>query len=114
MSATTSSTSSFPPGAHARRVGRLINATSRGAARIGSDAREVREGQAALLAPGDSVSLDVPADAGGHAEILLLSGRPLQEPVARHGPFVMNTREQIEAAFRDYQEGRFGLIPQRG
>jgi quercetin 2,3-dioxygenase len=85
----------------------------RGSARIGSDAREAREGQAALLAPGDSVSLEVPADTGGNAEILLLSGRPLQEPVARYGSFVMNTREQIEEAFRDYQEGRFGLIPQR-
>jgi redox-sensitive bicupin YhaK (pirin superfamily) len=55
----------------------------------------------------------VDAAASGAADLLLLSGKPLQEPVARYGPFVMNTPEQIEHAFRDYQSGRFGVIPQR-
>jgi len=85
----------------------------KGAARIGSEQREVREGQAALLESGDSVEIGVDADARGEADLLLLSGKPLNEPVARYGPFVMNTREQIEQAFRDYQSGRFGVIPQR-
>jgi quercetin 2,3-dioxygenase len=85
----------------------------KGVARIGSDKREVHEGQAALLESGDSVAIAVDADAKGPAELLLLSGKPLNEPVARYGPFVMNTREQIEQAFRDYQNGRFGVIPQR-
>jgi redox-sensitive bicupin YhaK (pirin superfamily) len=85
----------------------------KGVARIGSDKREVREGQAALLESGDSVAIAVDAEAQGPAELLLLSGKPLNEPVARYGPFVMNTREQIEQAFRDYQNGRFGVIPQR-
>ena len=62
---------------------------------------------------GDSVAIAVDADAKAPAELLLLSGKPLNEPVARYGPFVMNTREQIEQAFRDYQNGRFGVIPQR-
>lgn len=83
----------------------------KGAATIGSDRRVVAEGQAALLDSGDSVNIAVAADASGPAEILLLSGKPLQEPVARYGPFVMNTREEIEQAFVDYQSGRFGLIP---
>jgi redox-sensitive bicupin YhaK (pirin superfamily) len=83
----------------------------KGVARIGSDQREVREGQAALLESGDGVAIGVDADARGPAELLLLSGKPLNEPVARYGPFVMNTREQIEQAFRDYQNGRFGVIP---
>ena len=44
-------------------------------------------------------------DAG--ARLILVAGRPLREPVARHGPFVMNTRQELMQAFVDYQEGRF-------
>ena len=85
-----------------------------GSALIGDESREVREGQAALLGEGDEVRIAVAADASGPTELLLLAGQPLNEPVARYGPFVMNTREQIEQAFIDYQSGRFGVIPQRG
>jgi quercetin 2,3-dioxygenase len=42
------------------------------------------------------------------ASLLLLAGRPLHEPVVQYGPFVMNSREQIEAAIRDYQSGQLG------
>jgi redox-sensitive bicupin YhaK (pirin superfamily) len=41
------------------------------------------------------------------ARLILVAGRPLREPVARYGPFVMNTREQVMQAFVDIQEGRF-------
>lgn len=44
---------------------------------------------------------------------LLVSGRPLREPVVSYGPFVMNTREQIIQAFQDFQAGRFGPVPER-
>ena len=76
---------------------------ARGARRSGRVARIGRRRRDRVSTP----------DAKAPAELLLLSGKPLNEPVARYGPFVMNTREQIEQAFRDYQSGRFGVIPRR-
>ena len=65
-------------------------------------ARSVGMHAAGLLAGGDLVQ--VTAGAGG-ARFLLLAGRPIEEPVVQHGPFVMNTRAEIEQAIRDYQHG---------
>ena len=42
--------------------------------------------------------------------LLLIAGKPLQEPVARYGPFVMNTRDELYEAFEDYRSGRMGTI----
>jgi hypothetical protein len=67
-------------------------------------AHELRAGQLALFASGGSVT----AAAGDRPfRFLLVSGRPLGEPVAWSGPIVMNTREELAEAFRDYQEGTF-------
>jgi redox-sensitive bicupin YhaK (pirin superfamily) len=46
-------------------------------------------------------------------EILVLGGVPIREQVARYGPFVMNTREEIMHAIKDFNEGRMGTIPPR-
>ncbi len=42
--------------------------------------------------------------------MLLIAGSPLNEPIARYGPFVMNTREEIYQAIEDYREGKMGEI----
>lgn len=78
----------------------------RGEAAVGDPSRNVREGQAALLGPGTSVQLAAQSD----TDLLVLAGVPLNEPVARHGPFVMNTEVEIQQAIRDYREGRMGTI----
>ena len=76
-----------------------------GAARIGADGgTTIARGQLALLGAGDHV--EVAAD-GGATRVGVIAGRPLGEPVARYGPFVMNTRDEIMQAFADYQAGKF-------
>jgi redox-sensitive bicupin YhaK (pirin superfamily) len=54
-------------------------------------------------------TIEIAAGVNGF-EALVLAGMPLDEPVARYGPFVMNTKAEIEQAFRDYEAGRFGEI----
>ncbi len=56
-----------------------------------------------------TVAVELSAD--GRVEILMLQGRPLGEPVAQYGPFVMNTRAEIQQAFEDYQRTQFGGWP---
>lgn len=57
------------------------------------------------------VELVLPNTASKGCEFLLLQGRPIDEPVAQHGPFVMNTQEEIYQAFSDYSETKFGGWP---
>lgn len=70
----------------------------------GEDARAVELQQLAVLGGGSTLHMRAGAEG---ARLIVVAGRPLREPVARHGPFVMNTREELMQAFVDYQEGRF-------
>jgi redox-sensitive bicupin YhaK (pirin superfamily) len=66
-------------------------------------ARPLRTHQTGVLSDGDRVVVTAGADG---ARFLLVAGRPLLEPIVQYGPFVMNTREEIEQAIRDYQDGK--------
>ena len=78
-----------------------------GSALVGNEGKEIRDGQLALFGAGDAVRL---RGAAGGGRLLLLAGVPIKEPVARYGPFVMNTQAEIVQAVRDYQSGRMGEI----
>ncbi len=74
-----------------------------------NEEKVAEEGQLALYKrDGDSVRLC--ASGNSPLDLLLLAGNPLNEPVARYGPFVMNTMEEIHQAFRDFRNGRMGVI----
>ena len=70
----------------------------------GADAVPVSAGELAVLGPGDEVRF---TGAAAGTRLILVAGRPLREPVARYGPFVMNTQAELRQAFEDFQAGRF-------
>lgn len=74
-----------------------------GAATVGTDPQALPLRAAGILSAGEDVRLTA-GPAG--ARLLLLAGQPLQEPVVQYGPFVMNSREEIEQALADYRDGR--------
>jgi hypothetical protein len=85
-----------------------------GAGTVGAQARPIRGGQLAVLGAGDriTVAAEPRQDSNRPAlEVLLLGGRPIGEPVAHYGPFVMNTRDELIQALEDYQAGRLGVVP---
>ena len=73
-------------------------------------ARTLKTHSAGLLSRGEQVEVAAPTQ---DSRFLLLAGRPLGEPVVQYGPFVMNTREEIEQAMRDYQNGELTGTPVR-
>lgn len=86
--------------------------TLEGDVKVGADARTIKPGELAVLTRGEPGTVWVHGAKG--ARVLVLSGEPLDEPVAAYGPFVMNTQAQIMDAIRDYQSGKMGHLPARG
>lgn len=78
-----------------------------GEALLGEVGKHLVEGELAVLGEGDSVRLRGGATPG---RLLVLAGAPLGEPIARYGPFVMNTRQELLEAFQDFESGRMGEI----
>lgn len=80
-----------------------------GSAGIGDEARPLKTHTTGVLSPGEHVRLTAGAQG---ARLILLAARPLGEPVVQYGPFVMNTREEIEQALADYRSGRLTNQPE--
>jgi hypothetical protein len=78
---------------------------------IGTSSTAVKAGQVAWLTPSGEVSTVAFIGGGQGMRALLFAGRPLREPIAARGPFVMNTEEELNACFAEYraQGERFGL-----
>jgi len=80
-----------------------------GAVQVGKEATPLRAHELAVLGEGEEIrltGLSSGAD-GKQARAIVVAGRPLREPVAKYGPFVMNTRAELEQAFNDFQSGKF-------
>ncbi|MFE7133828.1 pirin family protein [Streptomyces sp. NPDC057638] len=81
---------------------------------VGTDHRPVHMGQTAVFGDGSSLTVRADATQDAHTpdlEIVLLGGRPIREPMAHYGPFVMNTQDELRQAMDDFRAGRLGTVP---
>lgn len=78
---------------------------------FGAGEERAGDGQMVLFTQdGEEVTIANPSDAKSPLDVLLIAGVPLNEPVVRYGPFVMNTEAEIIQAIEDYRNGRMGSI----
>ncbi len=85
-----------------------------GSGTVGPNKNPIHLGQTAVFGKGDSLVFTADEEQDSKSpdlEILLLGGQPIREPVAWYGPFVMNTQEELQEAFADYNAGKLGVIP---
>ena len=81
---------------------------------VGDDKTAVQTGNLAVLGAGDFVTVSAAGSQESRTpalDVLVIGGRPIREPVAWAGPFVMNTKAEVMTAFEDFQKGKLGTIP---
>lgn len=81
---------------------------------VGVDGRPIHLGQSAVLGAGDYLTITADGTQEGRSpkmDVIIVGGRPIKEPIAWAGPFVMNTKSEVLDAYTDFQKGRFGHIP---
>jgi redox-sensitive bicupin YhaK (pirin superfamily) len=81
---------------------------------VGVDRQPVHTGQATVFGAGDYLTIDADESQEGRAprlDVIVVGGRPIREPLAWAGPFVMNSKDEVLQAYEDFQHGRFGQIP---
>ncbi|MEV6309559.1 pirin family protein [Streptomyces sp. NPDC051840] len=81
---------------------------------VGEGRRPVQLGQTAVFGAGGSITVRADDKQDSNTpdlEVVLLGGQPIREPMAHYGPFVMNTRDELQQAFEDFQKGRLGTVP---
>ena len=81
-----------------------------GSGTVGTPGVAVATGQTVVLGAGDSIAVAA-NDGATPLDVLLLGGQPIREPIAAYGPFVMNSRAELQQAVDDYRAGRLGVIP---
>jgi len=85
-----------------------------GSGSVGPQRHTIRTGQLAVYGAGDAISVRADAHQESRSpnlDVLIIGGLPIREPVAWYGPFVMNTRDEIQQALLDYHAGRLGTVP---
>jgi redox-sensitive bicupin YhaK (pirin superfamily) len=81
---------------------------------VGIDAQPIRMGQAAGFGSGDYLTIAGSAKQQSNTpklDVIVVGGKPIREPLAWGGPFVMNTKAEVMEAYEDFQKGRFGHLP---
>jgi redox-sensitive bicupin YhaK (pirin superfamily) len=81
---------------------------------VGAERRPIHLGQTTVFGAGGSLTVRAVEKQDSNApdlEVVLLGGQPIREPMVHYGAFVMNTRDELQQAFDDFQKGRLGTIP---
>jgi hypothetical protein len=98
------------PKAHDEKVNRSLFYIE-GKSGVLVDGQAVQQKSSLVMDPTKDIEIELPEDHEVDAEFLWMQGKPIEEPVAQYGPFVMNTDSEIQQAFMDYRRTEFGGWP---